>query len=276
MINTTGNRMTMEITRQSRLAQNIARTQIAISTGKRIPTASADPIAAARVSQIERAQSNDATWSTNISLAGSLAGQADSVIASLSERMVHARGLMLAGANGTATSADRATYAAELRGIAAHVADLRATQNSLGQPLFATEAAMSLRLDANLVMAPVATAANVFDSSGTALTQLLIDAAVALETNNTTGIATALNQLGSAVDSVSNAAADQGVRAARIDTLAERNAARGIDMAIERSGLEDTDIASAIATLNGQTLTLEAAQAAFARINRRTLFDILG
>jgi flagellar hook-associated protein 3 FlgL len=40
--------------------------------------------------------------------------------------------------------------------------------------------------------------------------------------------------------------------------------------------LEDTDLTQAIATLNAQTLTLDAAQAAFARINRRTLMDILG
>jgi flagellar hook-associated protein 3 FlgL len=40
--------------------------------------------------------------------------------------------------------------------------------------------------------------------------------------------------------------------------------------------LEDTDLSAAIAKLNSQTITLEAAQAAFARINRRTLMDILG
>jgi flagellar hook-associated protein 3 FlgL len=40
--------------------------------------------------------------------------------------------------------------------------------------------------------------------------------------------------------------------------------------------LEDTDLTAAIARLNAQQLTLDAAQAAFARINRRSLFDLLG
>ena len=48
-----------------------------------------------------------------------------------------------------------------------------------------------------------------------------------------------------------------------------------LDAALE-DFIEDTDIVSATAKLNAQTITLEAAQAAFARINRRSLFDILG
>jgi flagellar hook-associated protein 3 FlgL len=44
MINSTGNRLTMEIRRQSNLAQQIARTQIEVSTGRRIQSASDDPV----------------------------------------------------------------------------------------------------------------------------------------------------------------------------------------------------------------------------------------
>jgi flagellar hook-associated protein 3 FlgL len=57
--------------------------------------------------------------------------------------------------------------------------------------------------------------------------------------------------------------------------LQESAALRAISLSEERSGLEDTDLSSAIADLNGMTMTLEAAQAAFARINRRTLMDFL-
>ena len=54
-----------------------------------------------------------------------------------------------------------------------------------------------------------------------------------------------------------------------------RALAQDIDLAAERTNLEATDISEAVAQLNAQTLTLEAAQAAFARINRRTLLDLL-
>jgi flagellar hook-associated protein 3 FlgL len=80
----------------------------------------------------------------------------------------------------------------------------------------------------------------------------------------------------SAVEETSIAVADQGLRAARIDKALDRIANRQTDVTAEQSSIEDTDITTAVAKLNAQTITLEAAQAAFARINRRTLFDILG
>ena len=46
-------------------------------------------------------------------------------------------------------------------------------------------------------------------------------------------------------------------------------------LAEERSGLEDTDIQAVIARLSSQQLSLQAAQAVFARVNENTLFDIL-
>lgn len=274
-ISATGNRMTGEIARQSRLAQDIARTQVSISSGKRLRIASDDPVAADRVGRIAQAQSDNASWTGNLALGASLSAQADSVLADLSDRMVHARELMIAGASGTATSADRATFANELRAIATDIASLRATTASTGQPLFATGSALRFRIDADVVLAPVGTAASVFDNGGIALTMDLTEAAASLESGDTTRIGAALTRLGSAIEHVADAAADQGLRAARIDRLTDRHAIRDIDLAAERSGLEDTDLTVAIARLNAQQLTLDAAQAAFARINRRSLFDIL-
>ena len=44
----------------------------------------------------------------------------------------------------------------------------------------------------------------------------------------------------------------------------------------ERSSIEDTDLAATIARVQTNQLSLDAAQSLFARINRRTLFDLLG
>ncbi len=274
-INATGNRMTSEIARQSRLAQDIERSQISISTRKRIQTASDDPVAAARVATLAQSQSDNTTWSGNLALGASLAAQADTALAALSDNMVRARELVIAGASNTATAADRATYAKELRAIAADVAELRATRTSLDQPLFATGAATQFRVDRGVLLAPVDSAANVFERGGIPLTQDLTDAAAALEGGNAATIGTTLDQISTGIGHVADAAGDQGVRAARIDRLIDRNALSDIDVAAERSKLEDTDLTTAIALLNAQLLTRDAAQAAFARINRRSLFDIL-
>jgi len=275
-ITISGNRLNSEIARQSGLARQIATTQEQISTGKRLRTPSDDPGASARIAVIARSQSDGEVWKQNLSAGAALAAQADSVLASLSDRMIAARTAMLSGASGTATAADRATHAGELRGLARDVADLRATQTPSGDPLFAPTAALSLRVDADTLLAPIDSAANVFDRDGTALTTDLDDAAKALESGDAARIDAALARLNTAIDHVSSAAGDQGLRAARIDRLSDARSAQGIDLAAERSALEDTDLTSAIAQLNAQQLTLDAAQAAFARINRRTLFDILG
>jgi flagellar hook-associated protein 3 FlgL len=264
-----------EIARQSRLAQDIARLQTQISTGRRIGLASDDPMAAARVGQIATAQANDASWASNLNLASALATQADGVLAALAARMTQAHGLMVAAATGTVSAADRATYAAGLRGIAGDVAELRATRSSLDTPLFATETPVSMRAEASVIVTPVRNAATVFENGGTALTTLLGDAAAALEAGDPAAIGAALASLEGAVGHAADAAADQGVRAGRIDMLIERNLSRGVGLAVERSGLEDTDFSAAIAELNTRQLTLDAAQAAFARINRRTLFDLI-
>lgn len=271
-----GNRLTSEIARQSRLAGDIARTQASIAAGRRLLTPSDDPSASARITVIDRVQADGEIWTRSLVGAGALAAQADGVLASLSERMIAAKTALVAGASGTATAADRSTYATELRALAAEVAGLGATMTPAGDPLFATGAPLKMRVDTNLTIAPVDSASTVFQSGGVTLAQELTDAAAALDSGDRVRIDSALGRLDDAVAHVAGAAGDQGLRAAQIDRLIDRHAAHAIDLASERSGLEDTDLMTAIARLNAQQLTLDAAQAAFARINRRTLFDLLG
>ena len=52
--------------------------------------------------------------------------------------------------------------------------------------------------------------------------------------------------------------------------------ASGLALKSERSNIEDTDVTEATPRMNAAILTLEAAQASFVRINRQTLFDLLG
>ena len=82
-----------------------------------------------------------------------------------------------------------------------------------------------------------------------------------------------------ALDTAINHTADQnaaiGLGAGRLERIGDSLAARGVTLADERSSVEDTDLSVAIAQLNAADLTLGAAQAAFAKINRQSLFDLL-
>jgi flagellar hook-associated protein 3 FlgL len=276
MINATGNRMTLEIRRQAALSQQIARTQIQISTGKKIQAPSDDPIASARIGTIRRAQADDAAWTANLDLGLSLASQADTVMANTADNMTRVKELVLSAANATLSPADRQTIALELQSIADQVDAFAATRSSLGQPLFHASVAPAFRFSENLVFAPVPTADQTFAVNGTPLSQIIRDAASAVSAGNMPAINASLTTVENGIDHVADISAEIGVRASRMERLRESHLTRGIDLAAERSGLEDTDLTEAIAKLNAQTITLEAAQAAFARINRRTLIDILG
>lgn len=275
MINATGNRITAEIRRQSLLNQAIARKQIEISTGKRIQQPSDDPVASARVASLRRAQADDATWTRNVDLGLSLSSQADRVMATVAEQMSRAQELAIAGANGALSSADRKTVADELRAISSTVGGLAATRSSLGQPLFSAGDPTAFRFNETSVFAPVPAVQESFEIGGAPLAQRLSDVADAVQSGNAANVGAALTNVREMVAFVSNVQGDIGVRAIRMDNIRENLITRGIDFAAERSTLEDTDLSEAIAQLNVQTLTLDAAQAAFARINRRNLIDIL-
>ena len=91
----------------------------------------------------------------------------------------------------------------------------------------------------------------------------------ALEITNPTArkaaVATSVDEVAAAVAHVSTQRGEQGALANRVDQLLERKADTGLQLAAERSGLEDTDIQAVIARLGAQQLSLQAAQAVFAQ-----------
>ncbi len=275
MISATGNRMTAEIRRQSMLSEAIAREQINVSTGKRIQRASDDPLAAARVSKIAVGQSNASVWIANLEMGASLAAQADQIATGVSRQLARARELVVASASESNSTADRATIAAELSTIADEIDGLAATRTTNGDPLFAASP-RSIRYGPNDVFSPVPSRSDMFAPSGTTISRAIRDAGTAIVSGNRTQIGASLTAVEMGIGDVADAAADIGLRAGKIDRLIENERTRGLAASEERSTLEDTDLSEALTRLNALSVTLEAAQAAFARINRRTLFDILG
>jgi flagellar hook-associated protein 3 FlgL len=275
MISLTSNRMTRDVQRQANLANALARTQSEISTGKKILQASDDPSASARIASIRQSQSNKDAWRDNLQLCISLSDQADDVLAAVSDRMAHARELVVAGASETLSPSDRATIAIELRSISDELTSLSLTKSSLGTELFTNGPALKIRISENEVLAPVPNQQEAFEANGTTLAQIISNAADSLSAGNSVQINQALSSLDAGIDKAANASAIIGVSGNRMSNILERHIDEGIILATERSGLEDTDLNEAIARLHLQSVTLDAARAAFARINRQTLFDLL-
>lgn len=275
MINRTGNRTTQEVTRQSRLAAQIATKQAQISTGRRLQRASDDPAATSRIADLARAQVDDGARGRNIGLGISMAAQADGQLRNMSHLLARSRELTVSAASAGVTSADRVTMALEIHAMADEIDAIASVQSPTGEPLFASRSANPIRFDDDVAFAPVPSRQDVFEAGGVAIGQIMRDTASAIAAGDVPLMGAALTALGRAVNQAADAQALVGINAARLDRLQEYAAQRGISLIEERSKLEDTDLSAAIAELNGMTLTLEAAQGAFARINRRTLMDFL-
>ncbi|MBL0924892.1 MAG: flagellin-like protein [Sphingomonadaceae bacterium] len=275
MINATGNRMTQEIARQSRMAAHIADKQAQVSTGKRLQRASDDPNATMRLNGLKRAQANADARAANIGLATSMTAQADTQLRSVSALLTRAKELAIAAANGSASGADRGSIALELNAIADEIEAASFAKSADGTAIFAPGSGLAMRFDDETQFIAVPSRSEVFEIAGVPISQVVRDSAVAISAGNIAAISSANDIIGGALDHIADQTARVGLHAARLEHIGEKAASRDIGLAEERSRLQDTDLSSAIAELNGMTLTLEAAQAAFARINRRTLMDFL-
>lgn len=284
MISGTRYRLDQEVNRQLSLSRDIAKAQTQLSTQKRIQSPSEDPVAAARISSIGRAQANDAVWKSNLGLAASLADRADTALKSVGTAFDRVTELMTQGATGTLSDQDRATIALELRSIADELTSLKDSKDSRGNALFMSGYSLRIPVQSGVQVIAVGTREEVFESAATAagpkdLARIVSDAADALQITNPTAreaaVATSVDEVAAAVTHVSAQRGEQGALANRVDQLLEQKADAGLQLAEERSGLEDTDIQAVIARLGAQQLSLQAAQAVFAKVNQSTLFDIL-
>ena len=284
MISGTRYRLDQEISRQLALSRDIAKAQTQLSTQKRIQSPSEDPVAAARISSIGRAQANEAAWKSNLNLAATLAGRADTALKGASTAFDRVTELMTQGATGTLSAQDRATIALELRSVADELNSLKASKDSRGNALFMSGYSLRIPVQSGVQVIAVGTREDVFESVATAggpkdLAAIVSDAAAALEiaapAAREAAVAVSMDEVAAAVGHVAAQRGEQGALANRVEQLLERQADTGLQMTEERSGLEDTDIQAVIARLSSQQLSLQAAQAVFARVNENTLFDIL-
>ena len=267
-------RIDAAIAHQAALSARIARGQSDITSGKRLQAASDDPAAAVRIAQLRRTQTNEAAWRSNVDNGISLAARVDNILGSVATLLDRARELATNGANETLSDKDRTTIAIELRSIADEIDSLKQATDATGQPVFP---ATPLRLPVgdSLTLTATTSLGDAFDVSARDIATILRDSATGI-TTNTAGRAAALADITAATNHVSTVRGEQGARGARFDALRDRLIDSATAISEERSSIEDTDLAATIARVQTDQLSLDAAQSLFARINRRTLFDLLG
>ena len=267
-------RIDNDIARQAALSARIARGQSDISTQKRLQAASDDPAAAVRIAQLRRTQTSEAAWRSNVDAGIAIAARVDGTLSGVAALLDRARELAVNGASDSLSAADRNTIALEIRNLADEVDSLAIATDATGQPVFPAQP-LRLPVGDSLTLTATTSRTDAFDVGARDIGTILRDAATGIATGGAARVI-ALADVTTAIDHLATVRGEQGTRAARFDALRDRLIDSGAAIAEERSGLEDADIAAAISRVQADQLALDAARSSFARINRRTLFDLLG
>lgn len=280
MVAITRQTLMAEIVRQQNLARSIANDQQKISSGKKVAAPSDDAQTWVQISDISRQQSNQAAWNANVVYAKSRSEKAESNLTQLNSLFTRARELIVEAASTAEGEPGRDAIAADLEGIRKVANELLNETDFQGTPVFDDSKSILVPVARGLSVEAVGTRQSVsdgvqVDGQTLSLDQILENAINGVKSGTQTDRDASLSQVREALDHVILAQSVQGVRASRLDDAGERLSDADLQLASQRSELEDTDLTETITKLQAKLVSLEAAQAAFARINGRTLFDLL-
>jgi flagellar hook-associated protein 3 FlgL len=274
---------------------NLLQTQIA--TGKKVQSATDDAALAQQVAEFDRKDADTAVYQSNLTIAGSVLDQSDSVLSSITSQLQRAQELAIQAANGTQTTESRKLIGVEMSSIVDSLVSLANTKNLRGQPLFGNvDGAMAVSkdpvtgaftfIDPNVSPVPVGDgqtiqatekASNIFNydpATGTSTLSMLSALADALSAG-TAPSTTSLDDIAKAADRVAYVEASVGARGARVELLQSQLQTASDNRAALRSTVEDVDVTSSIAELQKIMTVLSATQASFSKLSGLSLFDYL-
>ncbi len=279
---------------------DLFRTQQQLSSGKRINRPSDDPSGAAQLVGLSESLKVTRQYQRNIDSIRSRLELEDSSLAAVGDALQRARELTIQGLNDTNGPEERTGIAKEIRQILDEVKGLANRTDGTGEYLFAGfqgqtapftdngAGVFSFVGDQGQRFVQVGAARQIADgdsgfdvfmkipASGggfedvfTTLNKLAND----LEAN-TPNPAT-LDQLDKAMNNITGIRATTGARQNAVDRQETVNVALISQLENTRSIVEDLDYAEAASRLNKQSVTLQAAQQAFIKVQNLNLFNFL-
>jgi flagellar hook-associated protein 3 FlgL len=285
MVFITNQSINAEILRQQKLASDIAGYQQQISTGVKFDKPSDNPQDWIQISYVGRQQSLTTAWQSNLTYAQSRAAQASSSLTDVNNLMTQVTELLITSSTQSAGSPGSDAVALQLSNIRDNIKTILNQTDYQGTPTFDDGVSITIPVGQGLAYEAVGTRQSiengtVVDKTTTPPTtksiyDILDSAIAAVQSGDSTTIGASLNEARAALDHVITAGTQQGVRASRLDSQTDRLSAQTLQLAERRSGLEDTDLTEVITRVQAKLVSLQAAQAAFAKINQQSLFDLL-
>ena len=298
----------------NRQLSTLVHLQQQIASGRRILTPADDPVAAARVLEVQQAADVMAQFRVNHDNARSTLELEETQLDSASELLIRAKELAITASNGTLTFAQRQAAATELRARYNQLMGIANSADGTGQFMFAGYQSASppfsrtiddlitnggdvnyagddgqrrLQVSATRYIEVADPGTGVFmgidDGTGgsQSIFKTIADLVGAIEDPGNTGaafsadVAAALGNINRGLDDVLRVRAAIGSRLNEIDSLSTTADDMAVQYEQALSTLRDLDYAKATSDLERTLAGLEAAQKSFAQTSQLSLFNYL-
>jgi len=278
-----------------------------LSTGKKLLTPSDDPMAAARIIDLNQNIKQNEQYQSNINTARDRLSQQESVLQSATDVLQKINELGVQGLNDTNSPSDRASIAGEMEELNKQLLSIANTKSPSGEYLFSgfksttqpfsknsgttgtyTYAgdtnSRSIQIDTNRQITDGDPGSQVFGMpTGSATLPAAgsinnvfeaIDKFAADLRANAPNSAS-LDDVSKSLDKVLSVRSSVGIRLNALDKQDEMHTDSVLEMKTVLSATEDVDYAEAIGRFSQQTVSLQAAQQTFTQLKKLSLFNYL-
>jgi flagellar hook-associated protein 3 FlgL len=294
------------ITQMNRQQSNVAEMQAKLATGKSLVKPSDDAEKATLIQRLNSAMQRQDVYELSLNRADSRLRMEETALSSAQSMLQRIRELAIQGSNGGLSVADRTIIANEVSSLRDSLFSLANTEDESGNFIFAGTAVaapafskdgdgvitysgdqnqtsvdiseyrqVELNRAGDAVFSSVPRTNNDGVVSNIAFFKVISDFADALESGDEVTLSRGLSEVSTLTDDMALSLADVGSRMNSVDSQRDILADTKLRYQELLSNAQDLDYATAVTKLSAQMLSLEAAQASFAKISQLNLFNYL-
>ena len=273
----------------------LQKTQEALATGKKVNSASDDPVASAQIIAVRAELNRLEVMQKNVNTAYDELAMTEASLSTAEDLISRAREIAVQGANSVLGPEDRAILATEIEAIRQQLFKLANTQSSMGDYIFAGHAIdrpafadidgnfefqgddgqKVLNIAAGVTISVRTTGAEVFGEGEAGVFAVLQNLAGGLNADDDEIIQRSISSMDDSQQQILEGIADLGSRMGLVEDQQLLNEAFNVQLQEGLSGLEDIDYAKAISEMNLQMVALQAAQQTYAQTKDLNLFNYL-
>jgi flagellar hook-associated protein 3 FlgL len=290
----------------SNVQTKLTQTQAQLAQGKQIINASDAPNQAATIQRLKSILNKQDSYQSSLNTIKARLQGEDTTLNSASTLLVRAKEIAVQGANDTLGVPDRKALGTELQALRDQLLSLANTKDSSGNYLFSgsrvkqsafvetangspvymgDQTRMNVRVgDQRSIpinrtgtdaFVPVARPDTDGNTIGVGFFQVLDDLILGLNNSKGNDIRRGMGELDALTQGVSLAQAQIGTNLNVVDQQTAVLEDTTLNLKTTLSSIEDLDYASAITKMNQQMMSLEAAQASFAKVSQLNLFNYI-